>query len=244
MTGAEVTPMTVHGWLRFKLFLKLLPADVEALLEIGAGAGSVGARLSPRLRYVGLEPDPESYEIAARTIGEYGSVLHIAVEDFDDPTAFDAVCAFEVLEHMEDDRAALLEWQRHARAGGWVFVSVPAGKKLRPTDRRQGHFRRYTRAGMAELMRSVGLEEVTINSYGSPLGYVLLAVSDAMARVRPHADRMSDRTAASARWMRPSRRRARYTYEVARVLAVLQEPFRRTDIGTGLVARGRVPSGR
>jgi len=235
--------MTVHGWLRYMLFRKLLPADVETLLEVGAGTGSVGARLAPQLTYVGLEPDPQSYEIAAPAVGVDGTVLRIAVEDFEHPTAFDAVCAFEVLEHMEDDRAALIEWKRHCRAGGCVFVSVPAGKKLRPTDLRQGHYRRYTRAGLAELMRSVGLEDVTVNASGSPLGYVLLAISDAMARVRPHADRMSDRTAASARWMRPSGRRADYTYRVARVLAVLQEPFRRTDIGTGLVARGRVPDG-
>jgi SAM-dependent methyltransferase len=234
--------MTIHGWLRFHLFLKLLPADVGSLLEVGAGTGSVGARIATRLAYVGLEPDPDSYDIAKRAIGGRGTVLPLALEDYDGESGFDAVCAFEVLEHLEDDHAALVEMVRHARPRGWVLVSVPSGKRLRATDRRQGHFRRYTRRSLADLMRSAGLDEVTVDSYGSPVGYLLLAVSDTLARVRPHADRMKDRTAASARWMRPSAGRARYTYAASRPLALLQNPFRRTSIGTGLMGRGRVPA--
>ncbi|MEL7157397.1 MAG: methyltransferase domain-containing protein, partial [Actinomycetota bacterium] len=55
-------------------------------------------------------------------------------------TRFDYVMAFEVLEHITDDRAALEEWLRRLRPGGRVLFSVPAHqRKYGDADRAVGH---------------------------------------------------------------------------------------------------------
>ena len=90
------------------------------MLEIGAGLGSFGALLAARFDYVGLEPDRESYAVALERVGDEGLVLNKSEEQFESSERFDLVCAFEVLEHMEDDRAVLDGWLRHLRPGGSV----------------------------------------------------------------------------------------------------------------------------
>lgn len=233
--------MTVHGSLRYDVFRRLLPSDVGSILEIGAGLGSVGSLLSHELSYVGLEPDSESAKTAAERIGAAGTVLNVTAEEFDSEQPFDAVCAFEVLEHMEDDRAALIQWQSHARPGGWLFLSTPKGTTLTATDVRQGHFRRYERESLERVLHDAGLHDVTIVAYGFPIGHVLHAASDMLARRRSHASELSDRTRASGRWMQPTASRAALTHAVAKPFTLVQRPFGRTNLGTGLVARARVP---
>ena len=66
-----------------------------------------------------------------------------------DPTpvahaAFDAVLALDVIEHLDDDNAALTNLARLVRPGGLMIVSVPAGPELfSEFDQIQGHRRRY-----------------------------------------------------------------------------------------------------
>ena len=58
--------------------------------------------------------------------------------------AFDAVLALDVIEHLDDDRAALASLGRLVRPGGLMIVSVPALPELfSEFDRVQGHRRRY-----------------------------------------------------------------------------------------------------
>ena len=153
-------PMTVNGWLRYDAFCRLLAPDIKSILEIGMGTGAMGSLLARRFRYVGLEPDEESFRRADQIVAG-GELLNVAEEDFSGG-AFDAVCAFEVLEHVEDDAEALVRWQRHLRPGGWLYLSVPAGKRLGPRDVRAGHYRRYECDGLEDTLRRAGLRDIEV----------------------------------------------------------------------------------
>ncbi len=230
--------MTVHGWLRYDVLERLMPDGIDSVLEIGAGVGAVGSLLATRYRYVGLEPDAQSYEAARSQVGQNGTVLCLREEDYDTDEQFDLVCALEVLEHIEDDVAALRRWQRRIAPRGSVIVSVPAGRdRFGPSDARQGHFRRYDRDDLVNALTTAGFADVEALVYGFPIGYLLHAVSHARARRESHAPTLDARTSASGRWMQPSRGKARRL--VAKPFARVQRPFGTTDLGTGLVARAR-----
>ena len=122
-----VAPLAPNAWLRYDVVERMLPAGVTDVLEIGCGQGSVGARLAQRYRYLGLEPDRASWELARqrlRAVGR-GEVRNITSGDLG-TERFDLVCAFEVLEHLEDDAAAVKQWAARLRARGWLLLSIPA----------------------------------------------------------------------------------------------------------------------
>jgi SAM-dependent methyltransferase len=232
-------PMTVHGWLRYDIARRLLPRDVESVLEIGAGKGALGSLLAQRYGYLGLEPDQQSFEAAKARLGDDGVVMCLREQDYSgDPV--DLVCAFEVLEHIEDDIGDLQRWRRHLHPGGSLIVSVPAGRsRFGPTDERQGHFRRYDRRDLVRALSLGGFEDVCVVSYGFPIGRLLLFASNFQARRKPRPDQLENRTAESGRWMQPSRGVARRL--VAAPAGIVQRPFAGTELGTGFVARGRLP---
>ena len=231
--------MTTSAWLRYAILRRLLPADVESLVEIGAGKGALGSLLADRLDYTGLEPDAESFAAAERLLD--GKVQCVREEDFDPGRTFDALLAFEVLEHIEDDVAVLERWRRRLRPEGWIFLSVPSGRsRFGPLDVKAGHFRRYDRADLARALGEAGYEDPVICSYGFPVGYVLLAGMNLLARRAPvRTESMEIRTAASGRWFQPTRGTAVLTRALAAPFAIVQRPFEQTSLGIGFVARAR-----
>ena len=84
--------------------------------------------------------------------------------------AFDGIVCGEVLEHLEDDRAALRELARVLRPGGAVVASVPANPwRYDWSDHWAGHRRRYTAEGLAERFAEAGFAAVEVTPYGFPL---------------------------------------------------------------------------
>jgi SAM-dependent methyltransferase len=212
------------------------------VLEIGAGQGSVGSLLARRYDYLGLEPDRRSYETARTRIGETGRLRNIAVEQLPAGETFDLVCALEVLEHLEDDRGALALWSRHVRPGGWLLVSVPAGRdRFGASDAVVGHVRRYDRDDLGAALGSAGLVDVELRTYGFPLGYVLEAVRNQLLKRQDTSGPREERTAASGRWLPAPERLARPMRIATAPFRLLQRPFASTTLGTGLVGRARRP---
>ena len=160
---------------------------------------------------------------------------------------FDLLCAFEVLEHIDDDAAALREWVARLRPGGDVLLSVPAWpERFSCTDAEVGHLRRYTPEGVAALAEQAGLVDVEVRLYGFPLGYVLEWAREVLARraVRRRSTVAGpstvERTERSGAWYQPPR----WSNEVIRLATA---PFRAVqrrvdDRGTGMVLSARVPT--
>jgi len=155
-----VAPLTPNAWLRYDVITHILPAGVTDVLEIGCGQGSLGARLAQRYRYLGVEPDRASWTVAQRrvsAVGPGGEVRNVPVDALS-TERFDLVCAFEVLEHIEDDATTLKEWAVRLRAGGWLLLSVPAHqRRYGPADELAGHFRRYDPEALTALLAQLRL---------------------------------------------------------------------------------------
>lgn len=238
-SSGRTPPLTVTAWLRWHVVEPLLPASGR-VLDIGAGLGSYGSMLADRFEYTGVEPDPTSYEEAKRRIGERGTLVNCSIEHLEPHQEYDLVCAFEVLEHIENDRAALRLWARHVRPGGSLLVSVPRGpERFGPGDARYGHFRRYTEAGLVDLMQQSELADVQTKVYGSPWGNTVEAIRNGVFRVLSSERSYADRTAASGRFLQPPSWTARVTFGLSVPLSYVQGSFARRGIGTGVIALGR-----
>lgn len=244
-TRVSLPPLSLNAWMRYDFIERILDRaeGINTVLEVGAGQGAIGTRLASRYVYTGVEPDPISFRRAEerlRRLGR-GRIVNGYVSDLAGDERFDLLCAFEVLEHIEDDVAALSEWGERVRPGGYVVISSPAfPEHWGPFDRFAGHFRRYDRAGFVGLLEAAGFERPSVFTYGFGLGQVLEKLRDALvARRQPGP--IEQQTAASGRWMHPTDRIGVLTMVASAPFRLLQRPFARSDIGTGFVAVARRP---
>jgi len=239
---AASPPLSIHAWLRYAAIERLLDGcKARTVLEIGAGLGSAGVLLARRYDYFGIELDEMAVSAAQSSFVRHGRastrLLRGGLEQVDG-REFDLVCAFEVLEHLEDDWSALAEWRRFVRLGGALLLSVPADpSRFGAADEKAGHFRRYSREDIECLLKSAGFSDVRVLNYGYPAGYVLETARNVLARRELREPRMQwDRTLASGRWLQPAWWMAPVTRAAAAPLELLQRPFMGLDRGTGLVA--------
>jgi SAM-dependent methyltransferase len=165
-----------HAYREALVLRRLLPAlPGPAVLNAGAGAGSLTLRLvGAGLRVTSVDASPELCDWLRARLGPAAAdnpVLQGDLERLDLPgEAFDAAVCAEVLEHLDDDAAAAAELHRVLRPGGLLLVTVPANPyRYDWTDRWAGHRRRYTVAGLTDLLEGAGFTSVEVAGWGFPL---------------------------------------------------------------------------
>ncbi|HEX6888814.1 MAG TPA: methyltransferase domain-containing protein [Candidatus Nanopelagicales bacterium] len=190
-------PLTFNAWLRWDLITRELAAlPAGDVLEIGPGEGAAACRLAVGRAYTGVELSDRTRAITAQRLAAQGTPgrLLASLDELGADEQFDLVCAFEVIEHIEDDAAALAAWAARVRPGGALILSTPAGPdRMGAADRIAGHFRRYDPAALGDMAGAVGLVDVRVRHVGFPFGYALEAVRNAVA-----ARRLADQQAAAA----------------------------------------------
>lgn len=80
--------------------------------------------------------------------------------------AFDAICLFDVLEHVEDDLVLLGELHRILKDGGLLLLSVPFMYRFHeiPHD-----YRRYTPTGLRSVLTRSGFDVLEVQPMGSAI---------------------------------------------------------------------------
>ncbi len=126
------------------------------VLEIGAGIGNFAqfARETASEYHVS-DIDPRLTEKLSE---QFDHVFSWDIfTPFPNSTLYDTVVILNVVEHLEDDRAALESLNARLKAGGNLVLMVPALQFLYGTmDRSFGHFRRYTKHSISNLISSSG----------------------------------------------------------------------------------------
>jgi SAM-dependent methyltransferase len=145
-----VEPQRFNTW---PLVQSLLPAAPQRL-EVAPG-------LRPRLPIEGTRfLDISAPAVAKlRACGAQAVIGKVTWLPFAD-SSFDLVCAFDIIEHVEDDDGALSEVSRTVKPGGAVLVSIPLHAEYWTSfDELVGHKRRYD---PMELLSKLARHRLTV----------------------------------------------------------------------------------
>jgi ubiquinone/menaquinone biosynthesis C-methylase UbiE len=143
------------------------------ILEIGCGTGYVLnaiAEAVPEAQLVGSEIYVNALGMASRRLSGRAELLQMDARYLPYREEFDLVCAFDVIEHIDDDMAVIVEMSRAAKRNGAIMITVPQHPFLwSAVDEVSGHKRRYRRNELADKCRAAGLEVVVNSSFVSAL---------------------------------------------------------------------------
>ena len=125
--------------------------------DVGGGNGYVASALQQAgLEVILVEPGP----IGARNAIGRGvrQVVRATLQNVGfQPQSLPAVGLFDVVEHIEDDRAFLEKIHALLRPNGRVYITVPAMQWLwSEEDVRAGHWRRYTLTRLSQVLDAAG----------------------------------------------------------------------------------------
>ncbi|MHB1942415.1 MAG: class I SAM-dependent methyltransferase [Acidiferrobacteraceae bacterium] len=175
--------------------------DTTSVLDFGAGLGTFSGSLPiPPAQVTCVEPDTEARgALAARGFRSAGTL-----DDLPDG-GFSYAFTLNVLEHIEDDAAAVAGLYRVLAPGGRLFVYVPAFALLYTAmDAAVGHHRRYRARGLTALLRDAGFR-IEHARYADALGFFATLAYRTFDRRRTGA--LDPRTVAFYdRWVFPASR--------------------------------------
>ena len=142
---------------------QFLPFIGQRVLEVGCGVGSIIDLLGEREFICGIDIEEDVLAYSADRFPDRSrhqflqldfASLSAAQITFLRDLRFDTIVSLNVLEHIEDDVAALRSMREILVPGGHAALLVPAHPSLYGEyDRLDGHFRRYTRRSFENAVR-------------------------------------------------------------------------------------------
>jgi len=186
LSVAELT----HFWFaaRRKLIVSLVDKYAPAArsyLEIGCGTGNVISAISKSRRWdrvVGAEIHPRGLNLARPRLSMDVELTQLDARRLPFSDVFEAVGAFDVLEHIAEDEVVLQQVQRALVSGGTFVMTVPQHPWLwSVSDEIAHHERRYSRGELEEKLRRAGFVVEFSTSYTTSL-LPLMAVSRILSR--------------------------------------------------------------
>jgi SAM-dependent methyltransferase len=159
-----------------------LPADAR-ILEIGCGTGHNLSMLGGFGHIDGLELDDEAAALSEKRLGRkvMRSPLPALAEV---PGDYDLIGAFDVIEHIDDDTAALAAIATKLKSGGKFIMTVPAHPWMWTAhDVANHHKRRYSKAALRKLVEGSPMRLDKIGYFNSLL-FPLAVTQRAASKLR------------------------------------------------------------
>jgi SAM-dependent methyltransferase len=172
-----------HWWYvaRREVIAALIRNDVRPpanarVLEIGCGTGHNLAMLSEFGHVDALELDDEARAVAEKRLGRKVMSAPLPGLSGVPQKHYDLIGAFDVVEHIEDDRAALASIAERLKPGSKLVLTVPAHQWMWSAhDVVNHHKRRYSKQGLRRLLEESPLKLDTIGYFNSLLFPVAVA---------------------------------------------------------------------
>lgn len=173
---SRATNYTDWIFCKFKNFLG------KRLVEIGAGIGNFTGKFLDRELVVAVDNYKPCIEYIKNRFADNNNIVPFE-ESIDSPSILslsryspDTVVCINVLEHVEDDIAALDNMFSILTDGGKLILLVPAFQFMYGTiDRLVGHYRRYSKREIETKLVTTGfyLKSISYMNCIAPLGWFL-----------------------------------------------------------------------
>lgn len=163
------------------------PANAN-ILEIGCGTGHNLAMLGQFGHVDGLELDGEARALSERRLGR--AVMSAPLPELAGVPErhYDLIGAFDVIEHIDDDRAALASIAARLKSGGKFVMAVPAHQWMWSAhDVVNHHKRRYSKRRLRQLIDGSPLELLKLGYFNSLL-FPLAVAQRAASKLRDSDD--------------------------------------------------------
>lgn len=155
---------------------RIRPYMTGTILEVGAGIGNNVRDLLDQDHVVATEPDPEYVKLLNGAFSDRRRVDVVQWDVTQPPPAgvdpVDTVLCSNVLEHIDDEAAALKHMRAVLKEEGRLVLVVPAGEKRYGTiDKALEHYRRYDEETLAARLEKAGFALDTafsMNKLGVP----------------------------------------------------------------------------
>jgi 2-polyprenyl-3-methyl-5-hydroxy-6-metoxy-1,4-benzoquinol methylase len=162
------------------------------VLDAGCGTGLLSLELLRRgCDVTAVDHEPSMVAVSSRTFARGGfpdvAAQRMSLGDLGalGRASFDTVYCCDVVEHVEDDGHAMRELASLVRPGGRLVITVPAWQFLYgERDVRMGHFRRYGRRQLADLVRATPTLELESVRWWNVSGFVLNALGRKVLRLK------------------------------------------------------------
>ena len=183
-----------HWWYRARrrILAELIrrevhPAADARILEIGCGTGHNLAMLSGFGHVDGLELDDEAAALSEKRLGRV--VIRSPLPELEGVSNdYDLIGAFDVIEHIDDDHAALAAIATRLKPGGKFMMTVPAHPWMWTAhDVANHHKRRYSKRSLRALVEGSPLRLDKIGYFNSLL-FPLAIVERAASKLRGKDD--------------------------------------------------------
>ena len=184
-----------HWWYRARrkiiaeLIRRYARPRVEAqVLEIGCGTGHNLAMLAGFGHVDGLELDDEARALSEKRLGR--AIKSSPLPELADVADrhYDLIGAFDVIEHIEDDSAAIASIAKKLKPGGKLVMTVPAHQWMWTAhDAVNHHKRRYSRGGLKALLEQSPMKLEKIGYFNSLL-FPLAIAERAASKLRGRED--------------------------------------------------------
>ena len=152
------------------------PPANAAILEIGCGTGHNFPMLSQFGHVDALELDDQARSIAEKRLGR--SIMSAPLPELAGVPErhYDLVGAFDVIEHIDDDRASIASIAERLKRGGKFVMTVPAHQWMWSAhDTVNHHKRRYSKRRLAQLIEGSPLKLDAVGYFNSLLFPVAIA---------------------------------------------------------------------
>ena len=175
-TAADLEVMSdAENYVRWIFSELVAPHLGRSVLEIGSGIGTFSTRIAtdPKVeRLTCVEIDPSCAETAREALAAAPvrkPIEYIVGDYLGAPLPkdqYDTALLINVLEHLQDDRAAVRKARSELRMDGRLVIFVPAFDLLMSgLDRRLGHYRRYTTRSLRKLLEGAGFTVSELRYY-------------------------------------------------------------------------------